>query len=175
MKILGLPGINPATGSWMQQLLGSVDLGQSDIKIQQYQCWSRPGSGLNLEYEAEVSGQTAPDLVIAKSIGTRVVLYAFARELLQANGYVFIGVPLRGFSGDEILSLKNFCASVPVLLIQQTDDKAGSYSNLVSVITADATCKIVDVPGSDHVYSDIGLLKKIIESWHYETGIQVPE
>jgi hypothetical protein len=97
VKILGLPGINPATGAWMQQLIESVALGQSDSKIQYYRCWSMPGTGLNLEFEAGAAGRENPDLVIAKSIGTRVVLFSYFKNLLAADNYVFIGTPLRGY------------------------------------------------------------------------------
>ena len=166
MKILGLPGINPVTGPWLQSLIDIMDLEQPDSTVQHYQCWFTPGSGLDLEFEADLAGQADPDLVIAKSIGTRVALFSYTRNLLSADRYVFIGTPLKGYSDKEIELLGRFCASVPVLLIQQTGDKAGSYSSLVSLIPAAATCRIAEVPGSDHVYSDINLLKEIIETWY---------
>jgi hypothetical protein len=66
--------------------------------------------------------------------------------------------------------LGKFCASVPVLLIQQTNDKVGGYQTLATLIPTSGSCRIVEVPGNDHVYSDINLLKEIIEIWYREPG-----
>jgi len=165
MKILGLPGINPTTEQWMKKLLGAIDLNQTEVVIQQYQCWSHPGSGMNLEKEANIAAKSNPDIVIAKSIGTRVLLRAYMSYLISANKFVLIGIPIQGYSRSEISELNKLCALKSTLIIQQSDDPVGSYSTLISTIP-DTSCKMVEIQGSDHRYSDIEDLKLIIEPWY---------
>ena len=165
MKILGLPGINPTTEQWMKKLLGAIDLNQTEVVIQQYQCWSHPGSGMNLEKEASITAKSNPDIVIAKSIGTRVLLRAYMSYLISANKFVLIGIPIRSYSRSEISELNKLCALKSTLIIQQSDDPVGSYSTLISTIP-DTSCKMVEIQGSDHRYSDIEDLKLIIEPWY---------
>ena len=165
MKILGLPGINPITEQWMKKLLGAIDLNQTEVVIQQYQCWSHPGSGMNLEKEANIAAKSNPDIVIAKSIGTRVLLRAYMSYLISANKFVLIGIPIRSYSRSEISELNKLCALKSTLIIQQSDDPVGSYSTLISTIP-DTSCKMVEIQGSDHRYSDIEDLKLIIEPWY---------
>ncbi len=170
MKILGLPGINPLTEQWMKKLFSSIELDQADVAIQQYQCWTNPGAKLNLEREAKIVAKSKPDIVIAKSIGTRVALFTFTKGLTSSNACIFIGTPVRGYSNDELSELIKLCAFLPMLFIQQTDDPTGSYSLLASSIPDSTLCKMCEVPGSDHFYGNIDQLKEIIESWYRGIG-----
>ena len=149
----------------MKKLLGAIDLNQTEVVIQQYQCWSHPGSGMNLEKEASITAKSNPDIVIAKSIGTRVLLRAYMSYLISANKFVLIGIPIQGYSRSEISELNKLCALKSTLIIQQSDDPVGSYSTLISTIP-DTSCKMVEIQGSDHRYSDIEDLKLIIEPWY---------
>lgn len=170
MKILGLPGINPVTEQWMQKLLGAIEPDQADIVIQRYQCWGMPGTSLDIETEAGIAAKTGPDIVIAKSIGTRVALYSFMRNLNPAKACIFLGIPIRGCSNDEISALHKLCKSVPTLLIQQTNDPVGGYSVLASLLPTSPACKTIEVPGNDHRYGNIDQLRQIIESWYSGIG-----
>ena len=170
MKILGLPGINPGTEQWMQKLLESLNLARSETIIQRYQCWAVPGSSLNIESEARIAAITRPDIVIAKSIGTRIAIYAYTGKLMSAKTCILLGIPVRGCSNDEISALQEICANVPTLLIQQTDDPAGSFSVVTSMIPHSPTCQISEVPGNDHRYGNIDQLRQIIESWYPGRG-----
>lgn len=164
MKILGLPGIKPATEQWMQQLLDSLNLGQSNTIVQKYQCWSTPESGLDMELEAGTASRTKPDIVVAKSVGTRVALFAYSKGLLTADKYIFLGMPVRNISNDEISALKKLCDSNRALLIQQTNDPVGGCSELASILPESDSCRPIEIPGNDHLYDNIRQLKQIIES-----------
>ena len=166
MKILGLPGINPATEQWMKQLLVALELNQTEIAIQQYQCWSNPGSKVNLESEALIAAKSNPDIVIAKSIGTRVLLSAIRNGLISSNTFVLIGIPIQGYSNNEVSVLNKLCALKSTLIIQQSGDPVGSYSMLTSTIPDISLCKMVEIQGNDHRYSNIAELKLIIEQWY---------
>ena len=146
--------------------MDAVELQQSETVIQRYRCWGSPGTGLDLETEAAIAAQTNPDVVIAKSIGTRVAIYAYTKGLLSASACIFLGIPLRGFTKNEITALQKLCASVPTLLIQQTEDPAGGFSALASLIPASPTCMASEVPGNDHRYGNIEQLRRIMETWY---------
>jgi len=170
MKILGLPGINPATEQWMKKLLSAIDLNQTEIAIQQYQCWTHPGAKINFEREASIAAKSDSDIVIAKSIGTRVLLCASTNCLITANTCVLIGIPIQGYSNSEISVLNKLCALESTLIIQQKDDPVGSYSMVASTIPDTSLCKMAKIPGCDHLYSDIEELKLIIEPWYRSIG-----
>ena len=171
MKILGLPGINPVTEQWMNNLFGILDLGQQDSSVQKYRCWQTPGTRLDLGTELARAGKEQADVIIAKSIGTVLALHGFKKGLLAATEYIFIGVPVRGMGENEKSMLREFIAATPRLLfIQQADDKAGSVNELRNVIANVAPVEIVGIPGNDHMYSDIHQLKNIIESWISDTA-----
>lgn len=169
MKILGLPGIKPVTGKWMMQLLDSLELGQAETHVQSYGCWSEPAAGMDMRTEAAIAADSAPDMVLAKSIGTRIALYAFARDMLSARTFIFLGTPLRGCTAEETRTLQQLCATVPTFLIQQTNDPVGGYSELASLVPATQSCKLCEVPGNDHMYGDIVQLKQVIESWYKQS------
>ena len=118
MKILGLPGINQVTEQWMKQLLGAIDLNQAEVVVQQYECWTNPGSKFNLERESCITAKSNPHIVIAKSIGTRVLLRAIANGLTSANKVVLIGIPIQVYSKSEISELNKLCALESTLIIQ---------------------------------------------------------
>ena len=167
MKILGLPGIRPATFQWMQKLIAALDLGQTEISVQQYRCWSGgPGAQLNLNEEAAFAARGNPDLVIAKSVGTRVALHAYVNRLLLADSYIFLGTPVNNFAGKEIESLKYMCNAARILLIQQKQDPTGDFMKLSSCLPIAPLCVHTEIPGNDHAYANTTLLKQLVESWY---------
>jgi len=171
LKILGLPGINPVTEHWMKNLFNSLDLGQTTSIVQNYQCWKLPGSRLDLEVEIEKAGKERADIIIAKSIGTVIALNGYKRNLFTAKMCVFIGTPIKGLTTSEQNMLQEQTTEEkPILFIQQTNDRAGSITELRKIIIDKTPVKVVEIPGNDHMYNDIHQLKDIIESWHQTIG-----
>ena len=171
IKILGLPGINPVTEHWMKSLFNILDLGQTTSIVQNYQCWKMPGSRLDLEVEIEKAGKEQADIIIAKSIGTALALNGYKRKLFEAKQCIFIGTPVNGLKASDQKMLREQTNELkPVLFIQQTNDRAGSITELRKIVIDKQPVKVVEIPGNDHMYSDIHQLKDIIESWHQNIG-----
>lgn len=167
MKILGLPGINPVTEHWMKNLFNILDLGQTTSIVQNYQCWKMPGSRLDLEVEIEKAGKEQADIIIAKSIGTTLALNGYKRKLFTAKRCIFIGTPIKGLRASEQDMLREQINEArPILFIQQTNDRAGSIAELRKIVVDNTPIKVVEIPGSDHMYSDTHQLKDIIELWY---------
>ena len=161
MKILGLPGVIPETKKWMQELLLALDGYSFDSRIQEYRHWS-DGSDEDIDYEASCLKESIVDLVIAKSLGTFVSTYAFDAYNFRPQRAVFIGSPIRRHRSNNYELLSAFVESVPTLFIQQTADFNGSYNELSKVVQAFPNTVITEVPGDDHIYSNIGELQRII-------------
>ena len=171
MKILNLPGINPITEQWMKNLSNILDLGQTTAKVQKYQCWNIPGSGFDLEVEIGKAEKEHADVIIAKSIGTVLALNGYQRGLFTARRYIFIGTPIRGLKDREKNILRVLVTgAIPVLFIQQSDDRAGNIHELRKLVVATASVTVMEIPGDDHMYSDIHQLKSIIEKWYEDSG-----
>jgi hypothetical protein len=161
MNILGLPGVNPATKKWMQELLIGLSGDSIDSKIQEYRHWS-DNSDVDIDYEANCLKESSADLVIAKSLGTFVSTYAFDVYNFRPRKAVFIGSPIRRHSSGNYELLSKFVETVPTHFIQQTSDFNGSYSELSNIVQDLPNATITEVPGEDHIYSNFDELQKII-------------
>ena len=163
MKILGLPGVNPATINWMQALIAALKANRSDASLLEYRHWSQNREP-DLGHEAGRLKNVSVDLAIAKSFGTAVATQAFAVHDFRPKQAVFIGCPLKRHSVDDYGLLRRFVAAVPTLFIQQTADFAGSYGELEAAIGSLDNVLTREVPGDDHVYGDIEQLRGIIQT-----------
>ena len=164
MNLYGLPGRDQATEAWMTDLLKKLALGQGGWQLQSYRHWQ---SGLepDVGFEAIRVAVSDTDMVVAKSLGTLVLLTAAAGNVSPASA-VLIGVPLVAYDAERRASLREFAAARPTLFIQQTGDVTGSYDELADVVRGISTVTLAEVAGEDHVYSDTDELKSLIENWY---------
>jgi hypothetical protein len=163
MTLIGLPGQNPETAGWMQSLLDDLALGQTTENIARYRHWD-DGSRPDVAHEAQQLHIESGDTVIAKSMGTMVLL-GHAESGQRPDRAVFIGTPIRGYPPESIESLQAFAEAVPSLFIQQTDDVTGGFEALKAVVGECARASLAEIVGDDHVYADTAELKAIIEEW----------
>ena len=155
----------------MKNLFNIIDLGQTTSVVQNYQHWEMPGSGFDLEVEIKKAAKEHADIIIAKSIGTALALNGYKRKLFTAKMYIFIGTPIKGLKTSEQNMLREQATEAkPILFIQQTNDRAGSITKLRELVIDKTPVKVVEIPGDDHMYSDIHQLKDIIELWHQNIG-----
>ncbi|MBP18584.1 MAG: hypothetical protein QF849_08700 [Pseudomonadales bacterium] len=163
MRILGLPGIKPATFQWLSEIVDGLQL---DARIQEYDCWrNEPSNKLDLGIEVPAAIDFEPELIIAKSIGTLIVLHT-SREIQPSNGYVLIGIGKGFLDNDDRKAVIDLSQSdIPLLFIQQTSDPACSYRDLCELLGEDHNAKLVEMPGADHEYRNQDELVSIINSW----------
>ena len=162
MKILGLPGVKSETKEWMQALLSALQETPFDFEIAQYRHWSGDHNP-DINHEANCLAETSVDFVIAKSFGTIISTLAFDSYNFKPQKAIFIGSPLSRHRRSNYELLSKFVSSVPTLFIQQSFDPNGSYAELNDVVETYQYGTIVEVPGNDHVYSDLGELRTIIQ------------
>lgn len=163
MNLIGLPGRNSETRAWLENLASSLKLGQRDVHVAHYRHWDT-GAEPDVGFEAGMVQGSAADLVIAKSMGTMVILQAYALGFTPAAA-VMIGVPLSAYDDVQKSALRQFASEVPCLFIQQTADITASFTMVEDELEGINGATLAEVPGSDHMYMDIAALQRIIESW----------
>ena len=159
MKILGLPGRNPETESWLHALLELLDAGESTVA--RYSHWEGGGEP-DVAAEAGRHPAGAADLAVAKSMGTMVLLASAVTGSLP-EAAVLIGTPLKAYTAEQVAELQALMGRIPCLFIQQTNDFTGSAGALRDRLGE--TAEIEEVAGSDHVYSDVAELAGLIRGW----------
>jgi len=162
MKILGIPGVKIETKEWMQNLLAALGGNSFESKVHPYRHWSE-NIEVDIDHEASCLKDISVDLVIAKSLGTLITTHAFASFNFKPKIAVFIGSPLKRHGFDNFGLLKSFVESVPTHFIQQTSDFNGSFEQLKYFVQPYHKAIVTEVPGDDHIYSDIDRLQKIIQ------------
>ena len=100
MKLLGLPGRKASTLAQMVELVGSVRLGQTQGRVQEYGFWGAEDvANPDAEPVALIASASGADAVISKSFGTLVTMMAASRHGFRPARCVFIGTPLVRLEG----------------------------------------------------------------------------
>jgi hypothetical protein len=170
MRIHGLPGRRPDTQAWMGRVLQALPFPADARSVQAYRCWSAPGAELSFDEEAALLLAARADLLVAKSIGTRIALRASHATDFAARAAIFIGTPIDSFPPPARATLAAFASARPVLFVQQAQDVTGRAEALRAALAGAARASLVEIPGSDHAYSDVTLLATIADAWWRAAG-----
>ncbi|MEM8766116.1 MAG: hypothetical protein AAGE43_01630 [Pseudomonadota bacterium] len=165
MRIVGLPGRNPETEAWLEVLLASVAPDHAEVQVHRYRHWDEDAVP-DLAGEIACAEVKGADLVVAKSMGTLVLLGAVASGKAP-DCAVLIGTPLAACGSEERRALRGLADLIPCCFIQQREDFTGSSAELAEVLGPAATGLNV-VEGSDHVYADTDELARCIAAWQAE-------
>ncbi len=165
MKILGMPGVNPQTGPWMDNILGGVASAGDRAQTQHYGFWTSGEERVDAAAELQIVSSFDPELIVAKSMGTLLTLRGVSDGMLQPKQCVLIGIPVAGSGAGIDLLLRWHELNLPTLFIQQELDRTGTFEQLSALVNPESRCTLVAVPGSDHVYADTAVLIKLINDW----------
>lgn len=163
MKIHFLPGIDPKTEQWANDLLKELGAANGAATVQRYLHWESADIPVQREAEIERLKGCSMNLLIGKSLGVGLGLRACIQGIIKPERAVFIGTPLTSLvkQGHDMRAMVKG-AGVSSLYIQQKDDPLGGAASLQETLP---DCKIVEVPGEDHQYTDIKLLVRHIQEW----------
>lgn len=167
MNIHFLPGLDPKTEAWAEKLMGELSVERDHLSIQRYDHWQEPGSrNIEIETEIEKLQRVTVDLLIAKSIGTVLALFAVKNKVVRPQKMVLIGVPVLSCARENI-DLKRLAEElrIPALYIQQKDDVVGSSDALYTEVGKAPLAQIVETPGNNHQYEDLTLLCRHMEKF----------
>ncbi len=163
-QFVGLPGVVAPTYAWLASLLDALGARETEATVLEYRHWVDE-SAPDPEYEAARLESIVTECVVAKSIGTWIATAAFSEHGFLPHTAVLIGCPLARHGADGFVRLEAFVAAVPTLFIQQRDDKVGSFRELAAVVGGWSNATLVEIPGNDHIYGDIDLLRAAVTAW----------
>ncbi|EAR07336.1 alpha/beta family hydrolase [Reinekea blandensis] len=165
MNALLLPGRTASIRKWAQNLTEQLASAlNGECQLHEYQWWQDPDLAPDPLAEVNRLPSTSVDLVVAKSIGTLIAAKALTSHTLKCQLIVLIGIPVNGLDDEgRVLLQALFQGPVPVLVIQQEQDIAGSAEQVHALLTDRVELQVVS--GHDHLYSDVDKLVTLIMKW----------
>ena len=140
-----------------------------------YDHWAKAQPMADIDLEADKLAKLARGLaseyaIFAKSIGSVITLKDIAESRITPSRLIITGLPLNLI--EEIgLPIQDWLKklSVPTIIIQNSDDPAGSYSRIVDMTAAadkQNVLKLVEIPGNNtHDYNDLESLKSLVRDF----------
>ena len=161
MQVVALPGRSSETEPWLRSLL--VAAGWPDSGLVRYRHWNSDTEA-SVSFEASRLAEQAPQLVVAKSLGTIIAANAFCRHGFRPAAAVLVGTPFRAIAAEDFRFLQQFARGVETLFIQQTEDPGGWAAELHAALEL-TRGQVAAVPGSDHLYADRSALVAALRPW----------
>ena len=161
MQVTALPGRRSETEAWLRSLLVAAEL--PDAGIVRYRHWDT-NVEVSVPFEAARLTSRAPQLVIAKSLGTVVAATAFCLHQFRPTAAVLIGTPYQDLASRDLFLLQRFANGVETLFIQQVEDPGGSAARLPAALQL-VRGEVAAIPGDDHLYSDTPALVAVLQRW----------
>jgi hypothetical protein len=177
MNLILLPGTSRYNKEWIDEVRDSLEDLFLSTHVVYYDHWflGHDEIDLNLEQKKllEVVNNLDDDYIIfAKSAGSLLTIKSVHEKLIDPKKCIFTGHPVswaryRNYPVEEWI--KDF--SIPTLFIQKTSDPTFSFTELKKYLEEHnvKNLKLTEQEGDDHHYSDLGLLRREIESFLRDT------
>ena len=156
MNVLILPGYSASNLDWLLWL--KEKLGRKDVDVVHWRHWTSEPKEVDwtlMEAENIISYLSHPTIVIAKSLGTLVLMKMLASNSEFISGIVLLGIPINDLSAQDKKYydvLRHFPVS-RVLSIQNVNDNHGAYENVRSFVQSiNSQISPVSMPRDDHSY-----------------------
>lgn len=154
MKTLILPGANPSTIQWFEGLTQKLGISGESTTVHRYAFWSGQNDQKDISTEVALLPPDPFDLIMAKSIGSMVLLHGIKEQKLQFKKALIIGIPLdiapeTGFDSEALKLLSD----ESIFVVQQKNDKLGAASGLTGYNPAN----LLIIDGSNHLYNGFDL------------------
>jgi hypothetical protein len=149
MKTIILPGYSPHNKDWAYEV--KKHLGK-DVVVHEWRHWET-GKSLSTKYETEkIKGLIGSEKVniIAKSVGTRVMMALLPEINKQVNKVILCGIPvdpIKYYQGIKLLGAKR------LLIIQNTHDPfTPSKIIMLYLKVVDKKIKVIEKEAHNHDY-----------------------
>lgn len=167
MHLILLPGNSKYNKDWIEEVEKKLNDLFDSTHIQYYNHWEG-GSGMMINEELQKLEKHAKNyreyVIFAKSAGVFLTLKAIEKDLISPSMCIFTGTASRWDTGRVDVQELLTKMEMPKLFIQQTSDRYMEYAEIERMLkdlnVRNYQCN--EVPGSDHGYSDVGVLKDII-------------
>lgn len=175
MHLVLLPGNSNQT--WIHEVGEALAplFPHDTLYVHSYRHHQTGESLINLDYEqntlADKIHKNTDVVVFAKSAGAVLTIKAVAEHSIHPKLCIFAGLPL-GWADKNNMELRAWLKDydIPTLFIQQSDDPYLSAQELQILLHKfGGKFSMVEIPGNDHQYNDIPLLKELVSKFLQET------
>lgn len=133
-----------------------------------YEHWKK-NNEINFYTELEKIEQAVINIkefsIISKSIGSVISIIGISEKKIKPKKVVILGYPLKLINEKKPnvnLLIKEISKEIEVLVIEQKDDPIGKYKDVKNELN---NMNIIEIPGNDHCYDDINIIKPIIDKF----------
>jgi alpha/beta superfamily hydrolase len=173
-----LTGNSEKTKSWIEGVAKTLHPLFFPTNIQQYDHWGK-GQDVLIDVDLELAKlekNVAPlkhYALLGKSAGCLVILKGIQEKRLRPTFCVFLGLPVSWAHANDYpidAYLNNY--QIPTLFLQKEYDPAIGANDLASLLKEKHVShhQLVSVPGKDHHYEDLQLLKQSIQTFMEHHG-----
>ena len=161
MNALILGGTSLRNKEYVRQIAAALQPHMDKVVYLDYLHWHNGGDQADISSEIHGASRLAADLgndyvVIGKSVGIVITLYALRDKLLAPKRCVFMGFPLNGLK-DDPLTIEALKLLPPTVVLQHEHDPWGSAVNVATFLKQNAPNPVacIALPGDTHEYSEL--------------------
>jgi len=165
MKTILLPGYSPSNKDWADETKAKMS---RKVDVIEWDHW-QGGKSFSMKKEIEKIQNKVGDQkvnIIAKSVGTRVVMHLVTTTNIRVNKVILCGIPTKLKSPTtRLLFLKGLTKLNPkkVVIIQNDNDPFAGYEIVSKFIESTANnIKVIKGPRNDHNYPYSGVFEEIL-------------
>lgn len=133
-----------------------------------YEHWEN-NKEINFDIELNKMNRIATNIknynIIAKSIGSVISIIGIDREIIKPKKMVILGYPLDLIKSNNLninSLIKEISKKINILIIQQDNDPIGKYVDVAKELP---NVKVIEIPGNDHSYANLNIIKPLIEEF----------
>ena len=151
-----LPGYSPSNKDWAYSIKDNLNLGH-EVIVHEWKHWTTGSFSLKFETEKikEEVGNNELN-IIAKSVGTRVVMHLTPLLKSQIKRVILCGIPTKGTSESAFEVYKSGLSHLDpsqVVVFQNQKDPFAKYIEIKKFIgKINSKIKIIKMPRADHNY-----------------------
>ncbi len=156
MKTIILPGYSPRNKDWALDVQKQMDLGH-EVVLYEWRHWTKSSFSMRRELD-EIIKEVGKEKIniIAKSVGTRVVMKLIPEIKDQINKVILCGIPTKFTSEVAKKLYTDGLSHLPptrLICFQNTKDPFANFKTIRDFIhSVNSKIKVIEKPRSDHHY-----------------------
>ena len=155
--------------SWIQEVNKELLPFYDTTHIQYYRHWDQESWNMDIDYECEqlasyLKTLSGDIILFCKSLWCILGIKTITEKNIYIKQCIFVWFPL-GWTQYHTFSIEKYLEKIicPVLWIQHTNDPAWWYKTIMEKLwTLSPIFTGKEIPGDDHNYQEINILKQII-------------
>lgn len=166
-NLLILGGNSKKNISWLAKFKNEFSK-DYEVKDIFYEHWSN-NNEIDLDLELEKTSNMTLNLkdyyMISKSIGSIISIMGISKKVIKPKKLVILGYPLDLLKRNNLninLLINDIFKDTEILVIQQVEDPIGKYIDVVNELS---NIKVVGIPGNDHLYDNVKIIRPLIDEF----------